>query len=196
MGKIDIGSSDKYIEHPHTLKKFDREVQLERVKYTAAQIAKFTSINMAGRVCYIYGMGSQPKSAFTELKSLEGIKVIWYDTILPKIFKPLSFVVASYTGLIKVVDQELLSETFMKLIEMSMAGIYIFNKDYQDEFINQIKQNKRSPISDQIIKKDPSYFIYQVDADNYESSTGIFEVISYGKNCPEELIKIVNYSDL
>ena len=196
MGKISIGSSHKYIEHPNTLKKFDREVQLERVEYTVTQIAKSTSINMADKVCYMYGMGSQPESVYSELKYLKGIDVIWYDTILPKIFKPLSFIVASYTGLIKVSDNSFLSKTFIKLIEMAMAGIYIFNKDYQDEFISQIKHNRRSPVSDHIIKKDPSYFIYQVDADNNESSTGIFEIISYGKNCPEELIKIVNYSDL
>jgi len=196
LGQIFVGSTEEYTEHPNTLKKYDREVQMERVIYTVKKIANSDSINMSNKVCFIYGMGSQPRSVYSELNKLKGIDVIWYDTILPKVFKPLSYIVASYTGLIKVIDKTILPEIFTKLIEMAMAGIYIFDGNYQKEFVNQISQNKRSSTSDQIVKKDPSFFIYQVDADNYESSTGIFEIITYGKNCPEELIKIVDYSDL
>ena len=65
-----------------------------------------------------------------------------------------------------------------------MAGIYLFPKNHELKFIEIITNNISSSSFDYGVKKYDDYFFYVVDADNYESSTGIYEIVSYGKRCP------------
>jgi hypothetical protein len=133
-------------------------------------------------VCYVVGMGALDKSTYKLLSNEKGIEVIWYGSILPGILRIISPLVASYAGIVKVLDPEKISSVFFQLTERSMAGLYIFSSEYEATFVNNVILNPTPRKYDYGIKELSNYFIYIVDADNYESSTGIYEIVSYGKD--------------
>ncbi len=136
-------------------------------------------------------MGKHPKSTYVNLKGMSGIEVVWYGSLLPGYMAFLRVFMASYEGIVKVLEPIHASEVFNILSKMSMVGLYIFDKSLEHSFVQTIKEKKYSAYADQIIKDDSSYFTYQIDADSLESSTGIYEIVSYGKNCPKELTGIL-----
>jgi hypothetical protein len=192
MGKINIGSLGQSKKHRNEKRSFDNEINFNRVEYKLIKLSKIESLLEESKVCYIYGMGAHSKSTYDLLAKLSGVELKWKTSLLPFWLRPLSIVIASYAGLIKIVSITAMTEVFMKLAESSMVGLYIFDSKHELDFINATKKSKLSVDGDFLIKSDPSYLIYQVDADNYESSTGVYEIVSYGIKCPEEFEAIVN----
>ena len=100
---------------------------------------------------------------------------------------------AGYAGLVKIYDLKEIKNTFIHLSENSMVGLYIFNKTNETEFIKKVKEKNFDVFKiDRVIwEKDDAFFIYYIDADNKESSTGIYEIVSYGTNCSEALTNLL-----
>ena len=68
------------------------------------------------------------------------------------------------------------------LISMSMAGIYVFPRGFEKEFLSKVRHALPSAELDYGVKRFDDYLIYAVDADNYEARTGMIEFVSYGKD--------------
>ncbi len=193
MGQIILKESGEFRRHKNTLQQFDSEILDERISQVLNEIAISPIFKRKELCCYIYGMGAIPKSTYREISKLEGIDVLWFDSILPLYLRPLSFIAASYAGLIRVLSLEVLPSVFQKISRRSMAGLYIFQKSkVEQKFIDAVTKKRDLPVIDTIVKEDNSYFMYIVDTDNYESRTGIYEIVSYGLNTPTELIRIVS----
>jgi hypothetical protein len=170
-------------------REYDKEILENRYK---SVINRISNLGLKGnKVCIIYGMGKQPKIAYKEIESISGVQVIWYESLFSKWLRPLSYLIASYAGLIKIYDIKVLPEIFNKLSNMAMVGVYIFSNDLEDAFVKKVQTTKSSHYGDLIVKEDLEFFIYKVDTDNIESSTGIYEIVSYGENCPIEIINIL-----
>ena len=184
MGKINVSSLGGFGSHENTLNEYDNEVSEELLDHHLQQIASVYK-NSEGCVCYVLGMGAQPKSTYTELKSESGIEVVWSDSILSGASKVLSIFMASYAGLVKISEPEKLPSIVKKLTYLSMAGIYIFNQSTERKFVDRVIKNPLPKEFDFGIKSDGEYFFYIVDADNAESSTGIYEIVSYGKGATD-----------
>lgn len=179
MGKINFGSSDLINKNENTLNHYDNEITDELLEHRLQQISR--SINLAdGYVCYLLGMGAHPKSTYIDLKKRDGIDVVWYRSLLPKYIRFLSFLIASYEGLVKVSNVQEIPEVFQSLVECSMAAIYVFPQSFEKQFLNDIKKNIHPKNYSFGVQENPSYFVYVVDADNSESATGIYEIVSYG----------------
>ncbi len=99
---------------------------------------------------------------------------------MPSPIKLLSSLIASHAGLVKIIDLKKLPEVFLTLSEQSMVGLYVLPKVIEKQFVQRIKSNITPESYDFGIKKNRDYFFYIVDGDNYESSTGIYEIVSYG----------------
>jgi len=180
MGKINISSLGGLGSHENTLNEYDNEVTEELLDHHLNQIASIHE-DSEGCACYVLGMGAQPKSTYAELRKESGIEVIWSKSILSGPSKLLSILVASHAGLIKISESEKLPSVVKKLCHLSMAGIYIFDQSMEQDFVDRVIRNPLPKEFDFEIKEDSGYFFYMVDADNAESSTGIYEIVSYGK---------------
>ncbi len=179
MSQIIIRQTGGLVENKNTLCEYDNEVDCELLAHRLNTIADALSGDEK-YVCYLVGMGGLPKSIYLEIQNTFDADVIWNSSLLPKCIKLLSCIVASYAGLVKINDFKEIPDIFSLLIEQSMAGIYFFPKEYETEFVALVKQNPLPNSSDFGIKKFNDYFFYMVDADNSDSTTGIYEVVSYG----------------
>jgi len=184
MGKVICGKQCGIGDHTNTQKEYDNQVSYNLLCHKLDQIINIGK-NIENKVCYIVGMGAHPRSTYENLEKEDGVKVIWYESMLPKYLRVFSGVVASYAGIVKIIDPEVLKRTFLTLVDCSMVGIYFFDDTFEKDFVNAIERSLPSEVYNLIIKNDEGYFIYIVDADNFESSTGIYEVISYGKRATE-----------
>lgn len=181
MGKIHITDIGGLGASENTLNEYDNHVSKELLGHHLEQIAT-TFAASENSVCYVLGMGAQPKCTYTALKKETGIDVVWTRSILPGLSKVLSVVVASYSGLVKVKDPQKLPGIAEKLSHLSMAGVYIIDRSREKEFVDRVSKYPDSREFDFGVKSDNRYFFLLVDADNSESSTGIVEVVSYGRN--------------
>lgn len=189
MGEILLKTIERSPRHKNTLREYSREIQEDRYRYILERISQNIP---SDKSCYIFGMGKHPKSTYTNLKKTSGVEVVWCGSLLPKYLGPLSLLIASYEGIVKVLSPSRIKDVFETLSKMSMVGLYIFNRSLEDNFVQAIKFKKYSMYADEIAQEDSGYFTYQVDADSLESSTGIFEIASYGIDCPKELTSILN----
>jgi hypothetical protein len=187
MGKLILKDLGGFSKNPNTEEEYDDEVSEKRISEVLNKVASSPCLISEEKVCYIFGMGAQPKSVYENLEKQDGIEVIWYGSILPRYMRFLGGVVASYAGLIRVDNPNILADTFNKLVVASMAGVYCFSQKYEKKFISDIKMNPIPRVYDYSVKDDKGYFFYVIDADNSESATGMFEIISYGVAAPESL---------
>ena len=68
-----------------------------------------------------------------------------------------------------------------------MAGVYLCPTGREHDFEKAVKANKLPNELDFGLKTDSRFFYYVLDVDNAESSTGIYEIVSYGAKAPVEL---------
>ena len=91
----------------------------------------------------------------------------------------------------KIKNISYIDTIFDKLTEQTMGELYLLNRKEEAVFLSKI-QTVNSPLEiSEYIKQLPDFFMYQLDADNVESETGMLEIISYGDNCPKSLVDIV-----
>jgi len=183
MGKIHIAGLGGLGSSENTSNEYDSEVPEELLDHHLAQIAAILE-KSDDSVCYVLGMGAQPKGTYMALKKENGIDVVWTRSILSGPLKVLSFVIASHSALVKVLDPRKLPSITRKLSHLSMAGVYIINKSMEKEFVSCVSDYPSPKDFDFGVKSDSRYFFLIVDADNADSSTGIIEIVSYGKNSP------------
>jgi hypothetical protein len=190
MGKInlkEIGNVGGDKKHPNTRNEYEAEVTFDRVDYVIEKIMSADQI-WENKVCFVFGMGAHTLSTYFKLHKIPGVEVIWYHSLFPFYFAFLRPIIASYAGLVCIKNKNNLSHVFKTLIDSSMAGIYIVDKSYKKDFIFSVTNEPLPKNYEYGIKKDKQYFLYIVDADNYESKTGIYEFVSYGIEVPKELI--------
>lgn len=163
-----------------TLVHSDSEVDAEAVRDRVRSIAAQLQSSEARQVCYVLGMGSQPRGTYASLLGEAGVEVVWESSVLPRGMRWLGFVVASEAGLVKVLDYRKLPEIFARISTLSMAGIYIFDESLERSFVEEVKRDPSPADYTFGLNQANDYFLYVVDADNSESSTGIYEILSFG----------------
>jgi hypothetical protein len=166
-----------------TESEFDRAVSETEVRRIVGSLADCLRARKE-KASFVYGMGGQPRSTYNELSRARGVETIFSRSVLPPGFRVFSRLVASHEGLLRINDPDVLPTVFLKVMSMSMAGIYLFDRTIEQRFVEAVKAGDPEKNYDFGIKDDPGYVIYIVDADNGESPTGIFEIVSYGAAAP------------
>jgi len=180
-------------KNENTQVEYDNDIQQDRYRFVVDRVSK-SEISQT-KVCYVFGMGGHPKSSYTELKRIGGADVVWSYSLMPKVLWPLNLFVASYAGIVRIRNMEMMPQVFELLAKKSMVGLYIFDKSIEDFFIDTVKRYRHDPYLEENVKaRDKGYFIYEIDADNHESSTGIIEIVSYGIECAKSLTGILTLS--
>lgn len=129
--------------------------------------------------CIIHGEGSQPKDVYQLLTNTDGVQVLWYRSMLPSLLKGFQFFIASYEGVIQVHKPTILQKVFSILIEQAMATIYLVRREELSHVLRHLETRQNGFIN-HILAMSNTAFIYSVDADNFESETGIIEIITSG----------------
>jgi hypothetical protein len=184
-GSITFGPAGATRQSSNTKAEFSREAVYEDVERALRKLSTAQSLR-DGRVCFVFGMGKQSKQTYLALGGLEGAEVVFSRTVLPWYLSFLQFLTASYEGLVRIEDFSVLPDVALNLVDHSMVGVYIADRQFENELIRQA--STRSASDDLGIKSDPAYSLYTIDADNTESHTGIIEIISYGIETPADLI--------
>lgn len=179
MGKIAVQEIGGLGKSENTLSEYDNEISFELLQNKLVRISKALQ-NSDGHVCYVMGMGAHPKDTYRKLKKTAGVDLVWLGSLLPKYARVFSPFIASYAGLFKVFNADKIPNIFLTLVEQSMAGIYVLPKSFEPRFVDLVKSSPLPKDYDFGIKSNKDYFYYIVDADNSESSTGVFEIVSYG----------------
>lgn len=187
FGNIAIGQSGKFDQSPNTKAEFDRDAKIESVREAIERLARTCSLR-PDRVCYVFGMGAQPRHVYTSLQGKNGIQLLFFRSLLPWYLRWLSGLVGSYEGLVRIDDLSQLPAVFLSLLDRSMVGVYIFSAADENHFLSGIRCKSNRRQFDLGVKGDPGYCFYIVDADNSESSTGLIEIVSYGIDTPDDLI--------
>ncbi|MBI3729054.1 MAG: hypothetical protein HY254_12085 [Burkholderiales bacterium] len=175
----------------NTHAEFDRDVSRAEIEAVLVKLAQSQGNNSAV-ACYVYGMGAHPRSTYQSMQKLDGVHVEFFRSALPRKLRFLSWVVASYEGLIRIEDLSRLPNVFLTLMKLSMVGVYFMDKELANGFVQSVEVKREGTLIDFGIKDDPAYSIYIVDADNAESVTGMVEIVSYGRNVQAGLLPVAN----
>jgi hypothetical protein len=168
-----------FSQSPNTLLEADRESEYEQVAARIRRIAACLEVEKDVSVL-VYAMGSQRRGTLAALTSKPGVELTWSRSLIPAYLAPLRLIVASYEGLLRVIDTSQLEATFLRAFDRSMAALYVVRNDYESELIRRSREFIQPAKYDFGIKRDAQYLIYMVDADSFESSTGIYEIVSLG----------------
>jgi hypothetical protein len=167
-----------------TFAQWDREVEECVVERRIGELGEGLEGLCDEYVCYVFGMGAKSKSVYRKLKGAPGLHLAWHRTVLFGTSKWLGSLVHSQAGLVRVNDATLLRDLFFELADHSMAGVYIFSASREARFVESLYENPTPGDFLVGLGGVNDYLVYVVDADNYESSTGIYEIVSIGKNSP------------
>lgn len=174
-------NSGRVLKGRGTLVHYDHELDLTQIKRRATFISEEAfADSKASRVCYVLGMGAHPRSSYEAISKINGVEVVWNDTVLPTKWRWLRNLIASEAGLVKIRESSALAGVFERLSHLSMSAIYIFNAAYEKSFVQCVINNPVPTDYSFGLSETDDYFIYMVDADNSESTTGAYEIVSYG----------------
>ena len=186
MGSVTVKKLGGFRSHPNTRDQFDRQITQDQLEERLKRIESFRSLP-TGKVWYVFGLGGHRKATYRELAARDGIEVVYCESVIPWYFAPLRLPVASYSGLIRIDDLGKLASTFLKVVSRSMAGIYCFDQRLEEKFLREARGSPAPEFLDLGVKEDPGYFFYVVDADNAESATGLYEIVSCGRESPPSI---------
>ena len=166
---------------------FDNEATEEIVAARLERVVSSLFDEQGMSEIYVVGMGGQHKSLYEEVDAIEGAEVLFQGSLLPRVFVFLRPIIASYRGLVRVSNRDAARKVFEMLVTRSMAGIYLCPNCRSREFESAVKSEKRPTDLGFGLGIDPRHFYFIVDEDNAESSTGCYEIVSYGRDVPAEL---------
>lgn len=133
-----------------------------------------------GKLCYAFGGGSLPRSSYTNLAGKVGVQVAYFESVLPHWLRFLP----SYRGLVRIDDPSALRDVVDRLTDQAMVTVFVFDATLEAAFLASAQEAGRDSDHGFGVKRDPGYLIYVVDADRYDSPTGMFHFLSYGAAGP------------
>lgn len=181
MGKLDVKFLGGLGEISDGATEYDNEISEEFLAHRIKCISKALSEH-SDKSCYFVCFGAQPYAIFKKVELISDVKLMFSKSLLNFWLKPLSAIVASHAGVIKVTNSMALPKLFELLSGQTMVGVYVFGADQESHFMVKVKENILPEDFSFGVRVDEQYFFYIVDSDNSESKTGIYEVVSYGKN--------------
>jgi hypothetical protein len=156
------------------------QIQYERSEYVLTTISNMHQFDK--KLVYVFGTGKQSKTLYEDLRNEINIEVIWYDFVLDGFFKWLKLFISGYAGLIKIKKIDCLKDTFNLIGESSLAVLYIIDESLEKKFIEEVKRKHKDVflVNDYIVNNSDNYFIYMLDTDAVDSTTGIYEIKTVG----------------
>lgn len=179
-GQINFKITGKKVDKQLTAIYEVNDISYSTIKKKIISLKEYFDSNNADYICVVYGAGAQPKSIYKDLKKLNGIRVLWFRSMLKSFWRIFQYLIASYEGVIIIEKTDVLYNIFEILIHQSMASVYIIQKKNLNFFLEMLKISDIDLLN-KLLAVDNQAVIYTVDADNFESKTGIVETLTTGK---------------
>lgn len=191
MNNIDLSKRDYQQEYKKNIsKEFWFESTEKDIGYILDSLMNCDSLMNNDRFCYVYCYGKQPQKTYIEIEKMYQGSVIWTDFSGPLWVKIFSFIISGQAGFLKIVEKSHIEYIIRKLSYMSMVGLFSLSSSKANEFENYINKYKHKSDPEIFIKNDPTYFQVIIDGDNIETESGLLAGISYGIECPKDLVDI------
>jgi hypothetical protein len=143
------------------------------------------------RSWFIYGYGKHPIKSYHQLRE-QGFDLIWAGfKDVPFLVKIFSFLIASYSGLIKIKDITRIESVIKPLSHLSMVGLFFVNNNLENNFVARICNSKGEYPDDYLKENDPGFFGFIVDGDNIDTESGKLVILQYGSEYQGSLKDIV-----
>ena len=179
-----LGDSDHFPQSENTKYEASSETTEDEINNIIASLAKEIA-QAEAYACYVIGMGARPKAIYTKVEKINDVELIRSRSVLSGIFSWSIPFVASYEGIIKIKSSYILPSIFELVSDSSMAAIYCFSLKYEELILNSLLQAPKGKAYMNLLKEDPSYSMFLVDTDCFESTTGMLKVVSYGFEAPK-----------
>ncbi len=140
------------------------------------------------RACYVFGFGSQTRSAYRLISEIDGVQIHWQGKFGPGCLMPLLWLAASHGGLIEVSNPRSLPRLVETLAHLAMLEVYSVSKVLSPQLLAHVKTKQWTSSPFEVVALDPAYICIGVDGDSQDSESGIFGWFSYGKLCQEHRI--------
>lgn len=177
--------------HPHvyeeTASYFEGELSADEFKQILDQLSDTSSLIGDGRSCVVFGYGSQSISTYGRLEKLDGANVVWQGNCGPWWMRPLSLVAAMRAGLVDVSEGPAVRPVLDALAHQAMVELHSFSTELNEAVRSHVYQHKWQSEIGELVGRDPGYFCFGVDGDNFDVRSGIFGWCSFGKQCPADL---------
>lgn len=180
MGNITVDSRGSFGSYGWTKHEFHCDVTQPEVQTILAKLAG-VDFGRDGKLCYVFGMGAHPRSSYSELAQLKGIEIVFTRSMLHPALRVLQYFVASQEGVVRINHTSALPVVFEKLMNQAMVALYVFDARLESTFIDGARRLRQTHDFSCGVKNDPGYLMYCVYADSDESSSGIVEIVSFGR---------------
>ena len=170
---------------------FEGDINEGAISTLGTLVSLRPSSGAVSRPCLLFGYGSQSRRTYSELKKQNGIRTLWDGPILPIWAYPISLIAACHGGLLLIEDSAATARALTTLAFQAMVELYSFSQALVPEVKAHVAANKWRSRIGSVICKDPSYFCLGIDGDNAQAKTGVFAWCSWGRQCPDELVREV-----
>ncbi|GAA0770456.1 hypothetical protein LRH25_32230 [Ideonella azotifigens] len=130
--------------------------------------------------CVIFGTGAQTAQCYRDLAALPGVTLLFSESVTRGALRLLSWLVPSHCGLLQLDEVRLAWPLFDKLMDASMAGLYLFERALLPEVIAQARAASSTLHYGLGLQQQPAHVAYLVDGDNEEVASGIVQIVSVG----------------
>jgi hypothetical protein len=194
MGKLSFGKGQSRSDSNVVKLEFAAENDLDGVERTVSRLSALL-MGRAGLLCYVLGEGGMPTGTYERLSGMAGVTVVREGSCMPQALFFLCGIVASECGLVRLDDVSALPAVFGTLIEQSMAIVFVMPSDEGEAFVARSGKRGRDSGFDHGVRAIANHVVYLVDADNYESKTGVVEYVSCGIACEDDILDVFNRAD-
>jgi hypothetical protein len=181
--RLDIAPSGGMPRSAHTALEFSRDVSIEDAQQHIVAFSEAWSRSEKPVTCFLYGMGAQRSGLYRHVANQSGATVLRLRSLIPWPMAPLRLIVASYEAVLEIPTPAVLSAAFWRVVERSMAGIFFVHPEHAQRIRSELRSAKSLPL-DLWSKADCTYALCIIDADNAESPTGLYEIVSVGSAAP------------
>ncbi len=167
------------------------EIEHNRAIRRLEYIQNSICLSEAGLVCYALGTAFLSKHEFDKLSLHPYLNVIATKSHRTGWWRFLPMPVSSnfLISVHKCSAEKDLFEQLCQLASFAEVFYHFFDNKLEKEFVDEVKSLEM--IRPKCIAKDRRHFIYGVDTDSIESTTGFMEFVFHGPDVPKELINLI-----
>ena len=180
---------------PHVFQSTGKYFQgaLTAAEYRACRRALATApqLTESGRVCLVFGYGSQPRLTYARVSEHKHVELLWASPCLPLILWPLSLVTACQGGLLRVSHPSAARVALHLLSYFGMVELMYFSADLLDDVARHVWRRRWRARPAVVVGTDPTYFLFGVERGDPDYETRIGGWASFGPECPPNLRAIV-----
>lgn len=111
---------------------------------------------------------------------MPGVEVVCRRSLLPGGMAFMNFFIAAYSGIVAVRDTSKVNDVFRLMARFSTVGVYVIPELSARSWLESMKSDFPPGDFHAGCEGIEDYFIYYLDADNGNSETGAYRMVSSG----------------